>query len=97
MHVPGVWVLFILAPSSMALGAFVIWGRSVRGFVVGTRCGDGEGWCCGLGRSGVEMGGYVVLATVCDVVCVRGGPPPATLGPLVCWDIGGGGGAVLCA
>ena len=96
MRVPGVWVLLMLAVSSMALGAFVIWGRSARGCVVGTRCGGGEGWCCGLGRSGVGVGGYVVLAMVCDVVSVRGGPLPATPGPLVCWDIGKGRCCYVC-
>ena len=43
MHFSGVRVLFILALVSMALGAFVICGRSVRGFVVGTSCGDSGG------------------------------------------------------
>ena len=42
------------------------------------------------------MGGYVELATACDVVCVRGGPLTATLGP---WCVGTveGGGDVLYA
>ena len=31
-------------------------------------------------------GGYVERDAVCDVVCVRGGPLPATLAPLVSWD-----------